>query len=175
MVESPSMTEQGIKVESKIPFSNRLLVNENINGIEVCHEIFPVGSSAFLSSFEDKGKARELQVCRMFNSVTGYPDTASIPEVPEFFKYSEERYNLILSSEIQFYKQYLLGNKRESRYIRYVHDFSFDSWYLENIDRLVYDLQRVGIPVSQELSDGHSIGIYHSVLLFERIDSKGFD
>ncbi|KUK77727.1 MAG: hypothetical protein XD93_0125, partial [candidate division WS6 bacterium 34_10] len=52
------MLEQENIVEPKITFPNRLLVNESINGIEVCHEIFPVGSSAFLSSFEDKDKAR---------------------------------------------------------------------------------------------------------------------
>jgi hypothetical protein len=165
------MTEQGIKIESNIAFSNQLLVNENINGIDVCHEIFPVGSSAFLSSFSDKEKGRELQAYRMFNSVTGYPDTASVSEVPEVFKNSEERYNLIFSSEIQFYKHYLLDNIRESRYTRHVYDFSFDSWYFKNIHRLVDDLQEVGVPVSLELGDKDSTGIYHGVMLFERIDS----
>jgi hypothetical protein len=175
MVESPSMTEQGTKVESNIALPNRLLVKENINGIDLCHEIFPVGSSAFLSYFSDKEKARELQAYRMFNSVTGYPDTASVSEAPEVFKNSEERYNLIFSSEIQFYKKYLIGNKRESRYTRHVHDFSFDSWYWDNIHRLVDDLQEEGVPVSLELGDRDSIGIYHGVMLFERLDSQVLD
>lgn len=169
------MLEQEKTVESKVSFSNRLLVNENINGIEVCHEIFPVGSSAFLSSFGDEEKARELQAYRMFNSVTGYPNTASVSEAPKFFKDSEERYNLILSSEIQFYKQFLVGNVRERMYTRHVHDFMFDNWFFKNIHRLVDDLQEEGVPVSQELGNENSIGIYHGVLLFERIDSKDSD
>jgi len=162
------MLEQENIVESKVAFSNRLVVNKSINGIEVCHKIFPVGSSAFLSSFGDKDKARELQVYRMFNSVTGYPDTFSIPEVPKVFKNSEERYNLVLSSEIDFYNRYLVGNKREDRYLRHVHDFLFDSWYMENIHRLVNDLQEEGVPVSLELGEDDSIGIYHAVMLFEK-------
>ncbi len=165
------MLERERTVDRNVTFSNGLIVNERINGIDVCHEIFPIGYSAFLSSFSDKEKAHELQKYRMFNSVTGYPNTASILEVPEVFKNSEERYNLIFSSEIQFYKQYLLGNKRESRYTRHVHDFSFDSWYWDNIYRLVDDLQEEGVPVSLELGDRDSIGIYHAVMLFERVDS----
>jgi hypothetical protein len=165
------MTEQDIKVESNIAFSNQLLVNENINGVDVCHEIFPIGSSAFLSSFEDKEKARELQAYRMFNSVTGYPNTASVSEAPEVFKDSEERYNLIFSSEIQFYKQYLFKNKRESRYTRYVNDFIFDSWYREHVHRLVDNLQEESVAVSLELGENDSIGVYHAVMLFERVDS----
>lgn len=165
------MLEQERTVDRNVTFSNGLIVNERINGIDVCHEIFPVGSSAFLSSFSDKEKAHELQKYRMFNSVTGYPSTASIPEVPEVFKNSEERYNLVLSSEIEFYNRYLVGSKWEERYLRHVHDFMFDSWYMENIHRLVDDLQREGVPVSLELEDNDSIGIYHAVMLFEKIDS----
>jgi hypothetical protein len=165
------MVEQEETVEPKITFSNGLVVNQRINGVDVCHEIFPIGSSAFLSSFSDKEKAHELQKYRMFNSVTGYPSTASIPEVPEVFKNSEERYSLVLSSEIEFYNRYLVGNNTESRYTRHVHDFMFDSWYIENIHRLVDDLQREGVPVSLELGENDSIGVYHAVMLFERIDS----
>jgi hypothetical protein len=165
------MFEQEKIVEPKVTFLNRLSVKESINGVDVCHEIFPVGSSAFLFSFSDRDKARELQVYHMFNSVTGYPNTASIPEVPGVFKYSEERYNLIFSSEIEFYKQYLFKNKRESRYTRHVNDFIFDSWYREHVHRLVDDLQEEGIPVSLELGENDSIGIYHGVMLFERIGS----
>jgi hypothetical protein len=106
----------------------------------------------------------------MFGSVMGYPDTASVANIPEYFKDGEERFELCCLAEEKFYNQYFEKDKEEDGYLRYIHDFGFDNWNEENMSRMISHLQEKGFLVTMKLEGRTSVDVYHAVLLFEKRD-----
>lgn len=175
MPEKETSTELDVKIVNRLSIEQKITVNNPYGETIMCHEIYPIGPSPFLSFFDEDVSELESKKYHMFGSVMGFPDTASIKNMPEDLKDSEERFNLYLLAEREFYNQYFKNNKSESGYLRYIHDFAFDEWNRENIYRMVDALKEEGIVVNLELEGENDQGVYHTVLLFEKRDSKDSD
>ena len=167
------------KVVNPLSIDQRINLMDENRDVVICHNIFAIGSGPFFSFFREEGDnsdiIEDLEVYKMFGCVIGYPNTASVSNIPEGFKDSEERFKLQCFAEREFGKQYLSSTKNIEGYVRYVHDFEFDNWYERNIERLVEELNSDVMDVSLVLEGDSSIGVYHAVLLFKRGDGTVLD
>ena len=168
------MTEKVNIPNLKIETSNYIGIDQwsrlkDSDGNELMsYRIFPVGASTFFSFFES-GEESDLasKDYYMYVNMTGAPPDDLITDIPSELRYSDTRFELQLEAEGAFYKL------RDKSYLRYIHDFSLDDWNSVNINRLIEELKKRGIPVSIAMERERSLGIYQAILLFEKeTDSK---
>lgn len=155
----------GVEVVNPLPIEQKVNIRDEDREVVMCYSIFPIGSGPFLSQFENDTEG--LEAYHMYGGVIGYPDTASVANIPDEFKDGEDRLRLSCFAEEQFFEQYFDSIKDKSGYLRYVNDFAFDDWYERNLISMVERLKERGIPVRLVLEGESSIGVYHAVLLFE--------
>jgi hypothetical protein len=155
----------GVEVVHPLPIEQYVNIRDENREVLIRHNIYPIGSGPFLSQFEDEVEG--LDEYHMYGSVIGYPNTASVANIPEGFKDSEDRFRLNCFAEEQFFEQYFDSITDKSCYLRYIHDFVFDGWYERNLTGMVERLKERGIPVKLVLEGVTSVGVYHAVLLFK--------
>jgi hypothetical protein len=155
----------GVEIVNPLATEQYVNIRDENREIYIRHHIYSIGSGPFLSQFE--GDKEGLEDYYMYGSVIGYPYTASVGNIPEDFKDSENRFWLSCFAEEQFFEQYFDNIRQKNGYLRYIHDFEFDDWYERNMSRMLERLKERGIPVKLVLEGESSIGIYHAILLFE--------
>jgi hypothetical protein len=185
------MTEQESEFsysKTELSVGHRYEVKNSQGEVIVRHEIFGIGPRPFLSLFGEEGEKLAQQDYRMFGAIMGYPDTASVRNVPDSFNSNEERFIIYLSSFREFYHEYFDEDSSKKPFLVYIHDFSFDNWSKDNwvegkegfrnIDKLVETLNDKGVCVTKSLEGDIMIDdkkIFHTVLLFERPNDTVLD
>ena len=168
MVEKGEFSDYKISTRDYIGIDQNSYLRDSDDNIIMLYRIFPVGASTFFSFFE-RGEESDLasKGYPMYVNMTGAPPDDLITDIPGELRFSDIRFELQIEAESSFY------TLREESYLRYIHDFSLDDWNSININRLVEELKKRGIPVSIAMERERSLGIYQAILLFEKEpDSK---